>query len=151
MTTVATTFYPVSIYDGEDSNGVSDIVGTLLGQNFENFPSRIKFARKIARPVTIYNTDTESACTIVFGTDEAVVYNDVVGNPSVTVIASVDQILDVSQLQMKAGGLYPAGFFTKRGFGVLGAILTHKLVVKGLLTHTLTALRTIALVSVVES
>ncbi|MGW5518142.1 hypothetical protein [Nocardia africana] len=143
--------YAVSLYDGEDANGVSDMVGPLLEQNLENFPSRIKYARKISRPIAVYNSDSDSACTIVFGTDEAVVYNDVVGTPVVTVIATIDQILDVSQLRMKAGGLVPVGFFTKRGFRVLGAILTHKLIVKGLLTHTLTALRTIALVSIVES
>ena len=150
MTTVESGTYPVSEYDGQEANGVANIVGMLLGQNLENFPSRIKFARKIARPVSIISTDTDSACTIVFGTDEAVVYNDVVGKPAVTVIATVDQILDVSQLPMKAGGLIPVGFFTGRGMTVLGAILTHKLVVKGLLTHTVTALRTIALVSVIE-
>ncbi|ELB89140.1 hypothetical protein ACNJ7E_40035 [Rhodococcus sp. NM-2] len=150
MTTVESGTYPVSLFDGEDANGVANIVGMLLGQNLENFPSRIKFARKIARPVSIISTDTDSACTIVFGTDEAVVYNDVVGKPAVTVIATVDQILDVSQLPMKAGGLIPVGFFTGRGMTVLGEILKHKLVVKGLLTHTVTALRTIALVSVIE-
>lgn len=150
MTTVERT-YAVSLYDGDDANGVADIVGMLLDQNFEAFPERIKVARKISRPITIYNPDSDNTCTIVFGTDNAVVYNDVVGEPIVTVIATVDQILNVSQLQMKAGGLIPTGFFTKRGFGVLGAILAHKLVVKGLLTHTVTALRTIALVSVVES
>ncbi len=123
MTTVESGTYPVSLFDGEDANGVANIVGMLLGQNLENFPSRIKFARKIARPVSIISTDTDSACTIVFGTDEAVVYNDVVGKPAVTVIATVDQILDVSQLPMKAGGLIPVGFFTGRGMTVLGGNL----------------------------
>ncbi|AII11436.1 hypothetical protein [Rhodococcus opacus] len=151
MTTVKPDMYPVSLFDGEDANGVANIVGMLLGQNLENFPTRIKFARKIARPVSIISTDTDSACTIVFGTDEAVVYNDVVGKPAVTVIATVEQIVDVSQLPMKAGGLIPVGFFTHRGMTVLGQILQHKLIVKGLLTHTVTALRTIALVSVIES
>ncbi|AII10847.1 hypothetical protein [Rhodococcus opacus] len=143
--------YAVTMYDGEDANGVAGIVGMLLGQNLENFPSRVKFARRISRPVSIYSTDTETACTIIFGSDEAVVYNDIVGKPAVTVMATVDQILDVSQLPMKAGGLVPVGFFTGRGMSVLGQILQHKLVVKGLLTHTVTALRTIALVSVVDA
>ncbi|MDV7348105.1 hypothetical protein R4255_32350 [Rhodococcus oxybenzonivorans] len=143
--------YAVTLYDGQDVNGVAGIVGMLLGQNLENFPSRVKFARRISRPVAIYSTDTDSACTIIFGSDEAVVYNDIVGKPAVTVMATVDQILDVSQLPMKAGGLIPVGFFTGRGLSVLGQVLQHKLVVKGLLTHTVTALRTIALVSVVDA
>lgn len=150
MTTVETG-YAVTLYDGQDANGVAGIVGMLLGQNLDNFPSRVKFARRISRPVAIYSTDTDTACTIVFGSDEAVVYNDIVGKPAVTVMATVDQILDVSQLPMKAGGLVPVGFFTGRGMSVLGQILQHKLVVKGLLTHTVTALRTIALVSVVDA
>lgn len=143
--------YAVTMYDGQDANGVAGIVGMLLGQNLENFPSRVKFARRISRPVAIYSTDTETACTIIFGSEEAVVYNDIVGKPAVTVMATVDQILDVSQLPMKAGGLVPVGFFTGRGMSVLGEILEHKLVVKGLLTHTVTALRLIALVSVVDA
>lgn len=141
--------YTVSLYDGDDANGVASIVGMLLQQNLDNYPRRVRIARRMARPVTICSTDTDSACTIVFGTEEAVVFNDVVGRPAVTVIATVDQILDVSQLQMKAGGLLPVGFFTKRGLGVLGQILRHRLIVKGLLTHTLSSLRTIALLSVV--
>jgi hypothetical protein len=149
MATTTDKKYPVRIYDGDDANGVASMVGVLIEQNFENFPNRIKIARRIPRPVTGFSTDTDAACTVVFGTNEAVVYNDVLGRPSVTVIATVDQLLDVSQLEMRAGGLLPVGFFTKRGMSVLGNILSHKLVVKGLLTHTLTSLRFIALVSVV--
>ncbi len=151
MVSVEPIMYPVSLFDGDDANGVANIVSMLLGQNFDNFPERVKLARKTAHPIAIVSTDTDSACTIIFGDSDAVVYNDIVGKPVVTVIASVDQILDVSQLKMKAGGLLPVGFFTGRGMKVLGSILSHKLVVKGLLTHTVIALRTIALVSVVES
>lgn len=147
--TSTTTTYPVTLYDGDDANGVANIVAVLLQQNLENFPSRVKIARRMPRPVTIYSTDTDTACTVCFGRDEAVVFNDVVGTPNVTVMATVNQILDVSQLEMKAGGLLPVGFFTKRGMRVLGNILSHKLVVKGLLSHTLSSLRTIALVSVI--
>jgi len=150
MTTLHTSAYAVSLHDDENANGVASIVGALLGQNLESFPSRIKLARRMPRPIAIFSTDTDSACTVVFGSDSAVVFNDIIGRPSVTVVATVDQILDVSQLPMKAGGLVPVGFFTKRGLSVLGAILAHKLVVKGLLTHPVIALRTIALVSVVE-
>jgi hypothetical protein len=149
MTT--TTTYDVAKHDGDYANGVADIVSMLLGQNFASFPKRIRIARRIARPVGVYSTDTDTACTAVFGSDNATVYNDIHGRPSVTVKATVDQILDVSQLKMKAGGLLPVGFFTKRGLGVLGAIATGKLVVRGLFIHPITALRFIALVSIVES
>jgi len=150
MKIIDETTYEVGLYDGAEANGVASIVAMLLGQNFDNFPSRISLARKTAHHISIFSTDTDSACTIVFGSNEAVVYNDIVGRPVVTVFATVDQILDLSQLQMKAGGLLPVGFLTKRGMSVLYSIGRHRLVVKGLLTHPITTLRLLALVSVIE-
>jgi len=149
MTTSTT--YEVAKHDGEQANGVADIVSMLLGQNFVSFPKRIKTAQRIRRPIGVYSTDTDTACTAVFGANGATVANGINGRPSVTVKATVDQILDVSQLEMKAGGLLPVGFFSKRGLKVLGEIATGKLVVRGLFVHPVTALRFIALVSIVES
>jgi hypothetical protein len=142
--------YPVILNDGDDANGVANILATLLHENFERFPARSRVARRTPRPVAVYSTDTEEGATIVFTDKDVVVYNGLVGRPSVTVNATVQQIIDVSQLRMKAGGLVPIGFFTKRGRDVLGSILRHDLVVKGLLTHTVTSLRLIAMLSITE-
>ncbi|GAA1162898.1 hypothetical protein GCM10009606_45920 [Nocardioides aquiterrae] len=147
---VSTQGYPFELSEGDEANGLASILAMLLGQNLEQYPDRIAIARRVRRPVAVYSTDTDTSATIVFGTDGATVHNGIVGRPSVTVMASVDQITDVSQLKMMGAGLLPAGFFTKRGLHVLGEIARHRLVVKGLLTHTATALRFIALVSVVE-
>ncbi|WP_200954660.1 MULTISPECIES: hypothetical protein [unclassified Nocardioides] len=121
----------------------------LLGQNFETFPDRVGFAKGVLRPMAVVSADTDQSCTIMFRKSGAVIHDGLVGRPVVTVKATVDQILAVSQLEMKRGGLVPVGFFTKRGMSVLGQILRHKLVVKGLLTHPVMALRFIALMSVV--
>lgn len=133
-----------------DPNGVASILSMLLTQNFSAKPELIAVAKKMRRPIAIISTDTETQATVDFGHDGATIYNGVMGDPSVCVYGTVDQILDVSQLKMKAGGLLPVGFFSKRGGKVLGQIVTHKLVVKGLLSHTVTSLRTIALVSVAD-
>ena len=150
MATATKDTYSVELYDGDEANGLAAILSTLLSQNFENFADRARIARRMPRPVAVYSTDTLSTATIVFGRDGATIYNDIVGRPSVIVKATVDQILDTSQLKMKAGGLLPVGFFTSRGLGILRAILSRKMVVKGLLVHTITALQFIALVSVVS-
>lgn len=147
---MSTQGYRFELSEGDEANGLASILAMLLEQNLEKYPDRIAIARRMPRPVAIYSTDTATTATIVFGNDAATVYNGVVGRPSVTVMASVDQITHVSQLKMSGAGLLPVGFLTKRGLHVLGEILTHRLVVKGLLTHTATALRFIALVSVVE-
>lgn len=142
--------YSVTCHDGDEANGVANILNMLLMQNFANKPELVKVAQKMKRPVAVISTDTETEATLEFGPDGVVIYNGIVGDPSVAVHATVDQILDVSQLKMNAGGLVPVGFFTKRGMKVLGQIATHKLVVKGLLSHTIASLRTIALLSVAD-
>lgn len=146
----ATSDYPVTLDDGSDANGIAGVVATLLTQNLEAFPARTRLARKLTRPVTISGSDIDSTCTITCGSRAVAIANDVVGEPSVTVRATVDQILDLSQLKMKAMGLLPVGFFTRRGLRILAAIASGNLQVRGLVTHPVTALRVIALLSVVS-
>ncbi|ASW96768.1 hypothetical protein CKJ67_19675 [Mycobacterium intracellulare] len=144
-----TATYKVSCTEGAEANGVANILQMLLAQNFANKPELVKVARKMKRrPVGIISTDTDAEATLQFTQDGVSIYNGTVGKPKVKVYATVDQILDVSQLKMKGGGLLPVGFFTKRGGKVLGQIAMHKLVVKGLLSHTVASLRTIALLSI---
>lgn len=140
--------YKVELADGDDAYGISNIVAILLEQNVQNYSDRVQICRRMPRPVAILNTDTDLACTISFGVKGATVYNDVVGKPSVLVKATVDQITDVSQLKMVGSGLIPIGFFTKRGFRVLFEIAKHKLVVKGLILHPITALQLIGILSI---
>jgi hypothetical protein len=139
--------YPVKV--DPEANGVTGILGSLLDENFTNVPDRSHIARRMRKPVAVYSVDTDESTTAVFDTFDAVVRNGIVGEPVVTVKATVEQILAVSELKMAGGGLVPLGFFTKRGLGVLGQIARHKLVVKGLIKHPLTSLRFIALVSIV--
>lgn len=146
---MTTTTYEVRTHD-EEPNGLASILVMLLGQNLERFPERRHIARRMPRPVAVYSTDTDQAATVVFNERHAEVRNGIVGRPRVLVRTSVPQVMDVSQLKMRAGGLLPVGFLTKRGMRVLGQILSHKLVVKGLLTHTVSALRLIALLSVAD-
>jgi hypothetical protein len=142
--------YAVTLKDGPDANGIAGVVATLLEQNLEEFPDRVELARKLTRPVSITGSDIDSTCTISCSSRDLTVSNDVVGRPSVTVTATVEQILDLSQLRMRGQGLLPVGFFTKRGLRVLAAIAVGNLKVRGLLIHPVTALRVIALLSVVS-
>lgn len=148
MAHAATRDYPVTLSDGPDANGIAGVVATLLTQNFEAFPARVRLAGKLTRPVTITGSDIDSTCTISCGSRNMTISNDVVGEPSVTVTATVEQLLDLSQLKMRAGGLLPVGFVTQRGLRTLAAIAAGDLTVRGLITHPVTALRVIALLSV---
>jgi hypothetical protein len=146
----ATHDYPVTLDEGHDANGIAGVISTLLTQNLEAFPARVRLARRLTRPVAIEASDIGSTCTISCGPEAVRVANGVAGRPGVTVSATVEQILDLSQLRMKASGLLPVGFLTRRGLRVLAAIATGKLRVRGLIVHPVTALRVIALLSVVS-
>ncbi|MEB3371358.1 hypothetical protein [Saccharopolyspora mangrovi] len=141
--------YEISAYDSEP-NELANILTGWLKQNLESSPQRYKIARAIPRPVTVHSTDTKQTTSIVFYEDRALVFNDLVGRPSVVVKASVPQLAEVSQVYMKARGYLPVGFFTRRGRRILEQIMTRNLVIKGLLTHTATALNFVALISVAD-
>ncbi|PQP18961.1 hypothetical protein [Rhodococcus opacus] len=143
------TTYTVRLYDN-DANGVANILAALLQQNLQAYPERVELARLFRRPVAVFSTETNTSATIIFHHNEAVICNDLVNKPAVVVRATVNQILAVSQLPMKAGGLLPTGFFTRRGVSVLRDITSRTLVVNGLLTHTVTALRMIAILSIAK-
>ncbi|WP_327097516.1 hypothetical protein OIE68_01165 [Nocardia vinacea] len=149
MTRATEELYKCALYADDSFNGLAALTGSLLQENFENFPERRKTAAKIARPIALRESSSRTACTVLFGSDKALLLNDIAGQPSVTVIDTTgDQLLAVSQLRMRAGGLLPTGFFTKQGVSVIRAILRKELIVKGLITHPITVLRLIALMSV---
>lgn len=133
----------------EEPNGVAGILGTLLQQNFESYPTRVAVARRLSgRAVAVRSADTNEVATIIFAGHAAQVCNGLEGRPAVLVKGTVDQIVEVTQLRMRGGGLLPVGFLTGRGLKVLREILLHRLVVKGLLVHPVVALRFISLVSI---
>lgn len=146
---MVTSAEPYAVHVPPEANGVTGILGSLLDENFRNFPTRRRIARRIRRPVSVYSIDTDESTTVTFSGGRATLDNGIAGKPAVTVKATVEQILAVSELKMAGSGLVPLGFFTKRGLGVLAQIARHKLIVKGLVKHPLTSLRFIALVSIV--
>nr|WP_271209822.1 hypothetical protein [Rhodococcus wratislaviensis]GLK34584.1 hypothetical protein GCM10017611_14320 [Rhodococcus wratislaviensis] len=149
MTHTTAYHYQCTFYSNTDANGIASLTGMLLQENFENFPERRRIAAKMARPVAVRDGGSGAACTILFGADKALILNDVAGLPNVVVTDTTgDQLLAVSQLRMRAGGLLPTGFFSKNGKAVIGAILRRELIVNGLIAHPITVLRLIALMSV---
>lgn len=142
--------YTVACHDGAEPNGIANIMAALLAQNFANKPDLVKVAHKMKRPVAVVSTDTETEATIDFGAAGIVIYNGIVGEPNVAVHATADQILEMSRLKTRAGGLLPVWLFTGRGAKIVGELATRRLVIKGLLSHTVASMRTLALVSLAD-
>src|SRR5258708_23204705 len=102
MVTSAQKRYPVKV--DPEANGVTGILGSLLDENFANFPDRSHIARRLRKPVAVYSVDTDESTTAVFDTFDAVVRNGIVGEPVVTVKATAEQLLPVPELQLPGGG-----------------------------------------------
>ncbi|GAB6919832.1 hypothetical protein JCM9803A_02820 [Rhodococcus erythropolis] len=148
MTQMFDNIYKCVHYSDKGANGLALLAGSLIQENLDKFPGRYKIARKVKRTVALSDNSLET-CSVLFGPDQAFVLNGLIGVPIVTVIDTTgDQLLAVSQLKMRAGGLLPTGFFSRAGMAVIGAILRKELIVKGLVAHPITVLRVIALVSV---
>src|SRR5437879_9681817 len=91
MVTAAQKRYPVKV--DPEANGVTGILGSLLDENFTNFPDRSHIARRMRKPVAVYSVDTDESTTAVFDTTEDVLRNGIVGKTVVTVQATVEQKL----------------------------------------------------------
>ena len=141
--------FTVTCSGGEEANGIANIMQALLAQNFANKPHLVKVARKMRHPVTIVNTDTETECTIDFANDGITIYNGIVGEPNIAFYVNSDQLLQLSQMKVRAGGKLPTGLLSPRS-PVLRQILGRKIVVKGLLGHSLASGRAFALLSLAD-
>ena len=141
--------YSVSLHDEQGANSTALLVEFLLNRNLQSHHAPITLAQKISRPVAILDTNTGRSCTVVFGPEGAVVYNQLVGQPAVIITASLDQILNLSQIRVKAGGLIAVGLRSTPGRRLMRDLRARKMVVKGLLRHPATALRAMVLLSTV--
>ncbi len=141
--------FTVTCSGGEEANGIANIMQALLAQNFANKPSLTKTARKMRHPVTIVNTDTETECTLDFAPEGITIYNGIVGEPNVAFYVSSDQLLQLSQMKVKAGGKLPLGLMSPTS-PVLRQILRRQIVVKGMLSHWFATGRTFALISLAD-
>ncbi|MGQ0631682.1 MAG: hypothetical protein ACT4P1_11600 [Sporichthyaceae bacterium] len=142
--------YPVTCAAGDEANGTASIMKALLEQNFENKPYMIKVAKRMRRPVAIISTDTETEVTIDFSQHGAVVYNGLVGEPNVALHVDSDQLLELSKLRIRAGGFLPIGLASPLGIRIVRQVIGRKMVIKGLLSHTIASMRTLALVSLAD-
>jgi hypothetical protein len=81
-------------YSDGDAIGMASLTGPLLQENFESFPGRRKIAAKMTRPVALCESSSGTACTILLGSDKALVLNGITGLPSATVVDTTgDQLL----------------------------------------------------------
>lgn len=123
--------YQMKLADGEQANGLANLLNMLLSQNLASNQEKQKLARKMNCSIGLYTTDTDQHCTLIFGRDNFSIKNGQERPVRVQVSANTSHLIDITQLKVIDGWL-PVGFFTKRGWQTIKEIFTMRLKVKGL-------------------
>ncbi|GAB6273755.1 MAG: hypothetical protein STSR0004_06180 [Peptococcaceae bacterium] len=139
--------YPVVLADGEEANGLAYLINMLLGQNLSTNPEKQKLAAKMNCTIGIDSIDTEQKVTLTFSPAQLIIKNDFTKPRLITVSATTDHIMEVTQLKV-IKNILPVGFLTKRGWQLIKEILAGRFKIKGLIIHPLKVIKFVALVSV---
>ena len=91
---------PITLAPGADENGLAVMLADLLRQNLESKPKKNRDLQAITGRVAILAEDAEVAMTLRFDHGNLTVYDGVVGVPDVTVRASSDVIIALSNVNL---------------------------------------------------
>ena len=116
----------ITLAPGADENGLAVMLADLLRQNLESKPHKNRDLQAIDKArIAILAEDAEVAMTLHFDHGDLTVYDGVVGVPDVTVRASSDVILALSNMPLtRRFGLPVPAFKDKDGRKTLGDVLT---------------------------
>ena|SRR5258706_10965796 len=91
----------IELARGADENGLAVMLADLLRQNLESKPHKVRDMKAITTArIAILAEDAEVAMTLRFKDGDLTVYDGVVGVPDVTVRASSDVILTLSNIPL---------------------------------------------------
>ncbi len=126
---------PVIILDdGAKDAGLAEMLFNLLRQNLEQKPQKISSFEALDSNVVMVARDIDITVTLSFKRGELKIYDGVVGNPDLEIIADHDAILELSLINIRMG---LPNYFDKTGRNVLKKLLLGDLKIKGLLRHPL--------------
>jgi len=120
--------------DGAKDVGLAEMLFNLLRQNLEQKPQKISSFEALDSNVVMVARDIDITITLAFKRGELKIYDGIVGNPDLKIIADHDAILELSLISICMG---LPNYFDKTGRNVLKKVLLGDLKIKGLLRHPL--------------
>lgn len=90
----------ISLAKGAEENGLAVMLTDLLRQNLESKPQKIRDMQAMTGRIALLAEDAGVSMTLRFEHGDLVVYDGVVGVPDVTVRASSDVILALSNVPL---------------------------------------------------
>jgi hypothetical protein len=126
---------PLIVLDnGAKGVGLAEMLFNLLRQNLEQNPQKLSSFEALHSNVVLEARDLDITLTLAFKRGMLNIYNGIVGNPELKIIANHDAILDLSVINIRMG---LPNYFDKAGRNVFRKILLGELKIEGLLRHPL--------------
>jgi hypothetical protein len=123
-------------YADAEPNGLASMLGTLIEQNLARDPGRCRLLG--AALVSLTASDADVAVTLRIGEGGVEVANGADPRAHLAVVTDAHRLLDLAGVPLRLGLPDP---LTARGREVVGALLTRRLRVRGLLRHPLVLTR----------
>ena len=120
--------------DGAKDVGLAEMLFNLLRQNLEQKPQKISSFEALDSNVVMVARDIDITITLAFKRGELKIYDGIVGNPDLKIIADHDAILELSLISICMG---LPNYFDKTGRNVLKKLLIGDLKIEGLVRHPL--------------
>ncbi len=120
--------------DGAKDVGLAEMLFNLLRQNLGQKPQKISCFEALDSNVVMVARDIDITITLSFKRGKLKIYNGVVGDPDLKIIADHDAILELSLINICMG---LPNYFDKTGRNVLKKLLLGNLKIEGLLRHPL--------------
>ena len=126
---------PVIILDeGAKDVGLAEMLFNLLRQNLEQKPQKLSSFEALDSNVVMVARDIDITITLDFKRGELKIYDGIVGDADLKIIADHDAILELSLINIRMG---LPNYFDKTGRNVLKKLLVGDLKINGLLRHPL--------------
>ena len=123
----------------------SSIIEELIAGNVAKSPAKQNIYKKMKGVVAIDLPDIEAAVTLIFGQGKLTIEAGIKGNPEIIIKTSYDLVMDLNMINIRWGLPY---YFDEAGRRVLGHILSGRLKIKGMFSHTVLLTRLTIIMSV---
>jgi hypothetical protein len=123
----------------------SFILEELITGNIAKSPAKQNIYKKMKGVIAIDLPDIEAAVTLIFGQGKLTIEAGINGNPDIIIRTSYDLVMDLNMINIRWGLPY---YFDEAGRRVLGHILSGRLKIKGMFSHTVLLTRLTIIMSV---
>ena len=94
---------PVIVDEKAQENGMALMMADLITQNMEQNPEKVRYFNKLKAVVAITSKDAQVKLTMFFNRGSLVIYDGLVGKPSLHIVADSESILGLTSVSILAG------------------------------------------------